>query len=233
VRVAARRADAARGAARAAWLALLLLLAACRAPPAAPFGPDEFWGVVGSMRGATGEEDARARLAGRLAQLPEPHLVAFRSHYDAAVAAADRGDVWAAGRLANGGHATDDGFQYFREWLVAQGREVYERTLAAPDTLADFPFADEPGSRAEWEGLAFEAVRVYEARTGRDFPRLTGSPAARFALPDWDGRDYTHAVLAQRLPRLWARYGAELQAWERQFEPGGSVPPAHAVPDGP
>ena len=47
--------------------------------------------------------------------------------------------------IVNGG-ASDDGFDYFRGWLIAQGREVFEGTLAKPDSLADV--IDDPDS--EW-----------------------------------------------------------------------------------
>jgi hypothetical protein len=44
-------------------------------------------------------------------------------------------DQWGAAYLANGG-CSDDGFDYFRGWLIGQGRKVYETVLADPDSLA-------------------------------------------------------------------------------------------------
>jgi hypothetical protein len=32
---------------------------------------------------------------------------------------------------------SDDGFDYFRSWLMLQGRETFGRAVAAPDSLAD------------------------------------------------------------------------------------------------
>ncbi|WP_439145547.1 DUF4240 domain-containing protein [Streptomyces virginiae] len=46
--------------------------------------------------------------------------------------------LWAAAYLANGG-CSDDGFDYFRGWLIAQGCEVFERVVADPDALAELP----------------------------------------------------------------------------------------------
>jgi hypothetical protein len=204
-------------------LALTLLLSTLTActptpPPAAPLDRNTFWRIMEATHGAADDEQARQRLALRLASLPDQHLVDFYRHYNGLVDEADRGDLWAAGRLLNGGHATDDGFDYFREWLVAQGHDVYERALAEPDSLSTIDFVQTKGSRAEWEGIAYEAVNVYETRTQRPFPRDPPDPAARFRSPGWDYRDYTDAVMAQRLPRLWQKYGAEMQAWDRQFE---------------
>jgi hypothetical protein len=52
-----------------------------------------------------------------------------------------RWDLWAAAYVINGG-ASDDGFEYFLGWLMAQGRTRWEATLADPDSLADIVDAD-------------------------------------------------------------------------------------------
>ena len=52
------------------------------------------------------------------------------------VAQAHRWDLGAAAYLMRGGYS-DDGFDYFRGWLIAQGRSRRERALADPDSLAD------------------------------------------------------------------------------------------------
>jgi hypothetical protein len=70
---------------------------------------DEFWTIV---------ERARAEVG------------------DTVPAEAYRVDLWAAADLMCGG-CSDDGFACFRGWLVAQGRTVRERAVAAPDSLAD------------------------------------------------------------------------------------------------
>jgi hypothetical protein len=49
-----------------------------------------------------------------------------------------RQPVWAAAYVINGG-CSDDGFEYFRGWLITQGREVFDRVVADPDALSDLP----------------------------------------------------------------------------------------------
>lgn len=56
------------------------------------------------------------------------------------MAISHRNQLWAAGYLINDG-CSDDGFEYFRAWLIAQGREVFERVVADPDALAGLPAA--------------------------------------------------------------------------------------------
>jgi hypothetical protein len=43
------------------------------------------------------------------------------------LAASYRTVLWAAACLINGGYS-DDGFEYFRGWLIVQGRDVFERS---------------------------------------------------------------------------------------------------------
>jgi hypothetical protein len=52
--------------------------------------------------------------------------------------------LWAAAYLINGG-CSDDGFESFRCWLIVQGRTVFERSVADPDTLADLPVIQAAG----------------------------------------------------------------------------------------
>ncbi|WP_344506013.1 DUF4240 domain-containing protein [Dactylosporangium maewongense] len=78
-----------------------------------------------------------ASLVEVLRGLPLADLVAFRGVQDELFRRdAYRWDLWAAADLINGG-ASDDGFEYFLGWLMAQGRMRWEATLADPDSLAD------------------------------------------------------------------------------------------------
>ena len=45
-------------------------------------------------------------------------------------------DLWQAAVLINGG-ASDDGFYYFRLWLVGMGKAVFAAALENPDSLAN------------------------------------------------------------------------------------------------
>ena len=49
-----------------------------------------------------------------------------------------RRDLWGAAYLINGG-CSDDGFDYFRGWLLGQGQAIWQAALADPDSLADHP----------------------------------------------------------------------------------------------
>ncbi|MFE0491889.1 DUF4240 domain-containing protein [Streptomyces griseoaurantiacus] len=79
----------------------------------------------------------------------------------------------AAAHLVSGG-CSDDGFDYYRGWLIAQGREVFETMVAGPDALAGPPLVQ--ASAADGLGLEGEDVlgvawTAHLMATGEQLPR--------------------------------------------------------------
>ncbi|KAB8186276.1 DUF4240 domain-containing protein [Nonomuraea phyllanthi] len=85
-----------------------------------------------------------------------------------------------AAALIYEGYCGDDPFLYFRLWLVAQGKAVYEGALDAVDSLADHrpvqllatkPMSDwDEDSEWPWlESLLYVALHAYEHTTGKNF----------------------------------------------------------------
>lgn len=81
--------------------------------------------------------------------------------------AAYRNDLWAA-CTALGAHASDDGFDYFRTWLISQGKDIYMEAMRDPDTLASNPHS---GKEMSFEAFAYCAIEAYKEKlhlTGKD-----------------------------------------------------------------
>src|SRR5262249_4867117 len=117
-----------------------------------------------------------------------------------------RNPLWAAAYLVNGG-CSDDGFEYFRGWLIMQGRAVYERVVADPDALADLAVirAKAPsGWPVECEETLYIAARAYRAATGGGVP-VRGVRSGRPRLDP--AREFGFADRAEEGPR-----GARLAA---------------------
>ncbi len=95
----------------------------------------------------------------------------------------------------------------FRGWLVAQGREVYDAAIAAPDSLVDCP---ELGDDLPWgEELWGVAMEAYTDRTGDEMPGLSGWPGQLIeedAESPWRSPEQVSRELRRRYPRLWARF---------------------------
>jgi hypothetical protein len=146
-------------------------------------------------------------LVDELTKLDLDELVAFEHYFDDLTDRAYRRDLWGAAYLINGG-ASDDGFYYFRCWLVGRGKQAYEAALADPDNLVDFVTLNQE-YECEIYGVALEAWRQkggdeaeYErvhARRKRRSPKLRGR--------GWDFDD--DAQVRKRLPRLATMYLSE------------------------
>ncbi|MFF5340319.1 DUF4240 domain-containing protein [Streptomyces althioticus] len=170
----------------------------------------QFWRVVEAARDQAPDPDDAGdvvrRATAQLATRPAEEIVAAQQVLWDLMADSYTVPLWAAAYLINGG-CSDDGFDYFRGWLIAQGREVFERAVADPDALADLPVVR--ASAADGLGLECEAVLgiVRDARiraTGRHLP--ADAFTIRYPEPDtsWHFDFDDHAEMARRLPRLAA-----------------------------
>jgi hypothetical protein len=96
---------------------------------------DKFWNHIRATRRRDPDEHAE-RLVARLARLTREDIVDFCFWWGRMHAEAYRINLWAAAYHVNGG-CSDDGFDYFRNWLILQGRDVFTAAVADPNTLAD------------------------------------------------------------------------------------------------
>lgn len=133
-----------------------------------------FWQLIEESReNAGGDVDAQAEeLTDLLADLPADEIVAFNRVLHELLAAAYRWDLWAAAYIVNGG-CSDDGFEYFRCWLISQGERVYREALDDPESLVD---RAEPDA-TEAESMLYAAGDAYKVETGRDLPRPPSGPS--------------------------------------------------------
>lgn len=71
------------------------------------------------------------------------------------------------------------GFDYFRSWLIMQGRKVFERIVTEPDALADLPVIHAAAAR----------VPIMEcedkAATGEQLPDDAYTTRAWNLMPGW------------------------------------------------
>jgi uncharacterized protein DUF4240 len=87
----------------------------------------------------------------------------------------------------------------FRAWVISRGREVYERTLEDPDSLADLPDVQDPDGNFEAELFAGAAYHVYEEAFGEE---LDGGGEMDLLEPA--GTELDDDGIRRALPRLWA-----------------------------
>lgn len=108
-----------------------------------------------------------------------------------------RWDLWGAAYVINQG-CSDDGFDYFRGWLLVQGKDVWDAALRDPETLAEIPIAGD----VQCEDALYVASKAYEESTGRTLPPEHPQPSEPTGVR-WNEND-----LEARYPKLWKRFGA-------------------------
>src|SRR5690606_25571550 len=116
----------------------------------------QFWKMLESTLDDDPDEQLQ-RLRDRLMQLAPQEVVSFDEHIHRRLNEAYRHDLWGAAYLINGG-ASDDGFEYFRLWLIGRGQRVFESALKDPDLLATL--VPEDIEDAEFESLLYVAAEV-------------------------------------------------------------------------
>ena len=170
---------------------------------------ERFWAIVEQSRiGFDGDQDAQeAALRAILVTLNVDEIEQFDAQFQEAMRESYRWDLWAAAYLIQGG-CSDDGFEYFRYWLISLGRERFEATLRDPDSLAEFiEDADDEEGR-EFEAFAVAAHRVWEKKTGKDILEMHVPADRRPYEPigePWEEDDDEY--FARAFPKLTARFG--------------------------
>jgi hypothetical protein len=153
-----------------------------------------FWYLVDAARDAAGD-DAQERIAGLEQVLLTHHpdeVQAFQDKYDELLQRANTWELWGAAFVINGG-CSDDGFRYFRDWLISEGEQVFEAALADPDSLAELPI----GADWELEGFGYVAAEVFEQMTDTPVARRRALEGGEPTGTAWHEDD-----LPARYPRL-------------------------------
>jgi uncharacterized protein DUF4240 len=128
--------------------------------------------------------------------------VEFEGHFTELRAESYSWELWGAAYLMNGG-CSDDGFEYFRAWLIAQGREIFETALKDPDTLAVLASPE-----GELEDFLYVASGLYEDETGEVMPESVVIFRGMGPPDLGEGWDFDSAAeMKKRYPKLFAKYG--------------------------
>ncbi len=165
----------------------------------------EFWEIVDSTReAADGDPEEHADLlVERLARLDPDSVLDFARHFETRFQRAFRWDLWGAADIMLGG-ADEESFDYFRCWLIGQGRHVFEGALHAPDDLASLVGPFDPEADGDAEDLGYAADEAYEQLTGTRLPDLELPPQD---APEGDPLDFDdEQAMAARYPGLWSRF---------------------------
>lgn len=173
----------------------------------ASMSDDAFWAIIEQTIAFEADTDRQTEaLAEALRARPTDDVLAFSGAFERQLNAAYTWDLWGAGYVVHGG-MSDDGFEYFRRWLISKGRTVFQRVLAAPDDLADILAPNSIGA-LEYEEFAYVAGEVWTSRTNQSLDTFHERAGTTFHNGDPSGEPFEQnaAYLAVRYPKLWRRF---------------------------
>ena len=175
--------------------------------------PDSFWMLIDQAKNACGQDQRACAywLTEQLVAMGPEQTLNFHSIMHGYRELADKYGLWNAATLILEDGCYSDGFEDFRAWLIAQGREPYMAALKDPDSLANVLVY----GNCRFESLPYVGDMAYE--------RLTGGRAYDDMDPDahqqlvaglrqeivyGEGIGYPHewSEVAAYLPRLTAQH---------------------------
>lgn len=132
-------------------------------PTAEMMDEEQFWAIVQTaVDEADDDEEAYLEVVKReLSKLSLKEMIGFRLRTDKLLYDSYTSEMWCAGYLMNGG-CSDDGFEYFRLWVISRGRKVYEAAMANPDNLIDYIDDDAEMDFFEFELFWYVALEAFE-----------------------------------------------------------------------
>ena len=132
-------------------------------PTAEMMDEEQFWAIVQTAVDEAGDdEEAYLEVVKReLSKLSLKEMIGFRLRTDKLLYDSYTSEMWCAGYLMNGG-CSDDGFEYFRLWVISRGRKVYEAAMANPDNLIDYIGDDDEMDFFEFESFWYVALEAFE-----------------------------------------------------------------------
>lgn len=148
---------------------------------------DRFWMLVEGARRTSGNDGMVMAMAlqASLGRLSADEIFGFHLRLNERLDESYRWDLWAVAYIVNGG-ASDDGFEYFRGWLIAQGRQYFEAALKDPSRAADRAGAAYDN---ENEQILYAAMGAYEAKTGKPPPVPPSRRGPEPAGKRWEEKD--------------------------------------------
>ena len=183
---------------------------------------EKFWELIDESREACKDnmKDMAKYLEERLSSLSLDEDKTFCGIYDTYHRAANKPGIISVAHLMNHEMLTDDGFTDFRNWLIAQGKEIYLETMRNPEILAEK--AGEPiEGWYEFELLGYAGMRIVEQKTGDYRQSIVHLPEDELKgildeieYGEYIDKDLSIEELKEAFPKFTERFIAENEEYD-------------------
>jgi Protein of unknown function (DUF4240) len=97
---------------------------------------DLYWRIVERSLEETEDQDEQEQyLIKEIGKLSPKQMIGFRLRTDQLLYDTYNSEMWCAGYIMNQG-CSDDGFEYFRNWVISRGKDVYYNAKENPTVLS-------------------------------------------------------------------------------------------------
>ncbi|MFD0751900.1 DUF4240 domain-containing protein [Mucilaginibacter calamicampi] len=172
----------------------------------------EFWKIIDySYNAAKGNLDLQNEIiVKKLSAYAPEEIINFEIILCKKLIEANNYKILAANKIIDA-YVSDDGFLYFRLWLISLGRETFEQTIKNPDYLAGVV---DNGVVPDFEHLLYVSTQAYKNKTGKQqeddsFPRdVAFNKGLNYDLggPAITGNDWKEDELPKLYPKLWEKF---------------------------
>ncbi len=127
---------------------------------------DEFWAIIDqSLEKSTNKAEQKAYIENELDKLPLDKIIGFqlktiKLRYDTYTS-----EMWCAAYLIRNG-CSDDGFEYFRSWLIHRGKEAFYNAKENPDSLLEVVKSISQPYSYSMQYFWSIAMKVFSNKTG-------------------------------------------------------------------
>ena len=189
---------------------------------------NEFWELIDKTRKQSkGDTDLQARLLiDTLSQKTFEEIFEYEWIFYKLYTESYKSDVWAMAYMINGG-CSDDSFDYFRAWLIAQGKKYFELFMKEPEIVVDESEQDLEYGECEYMiGVSRDAYTKKITYSGITDALFKGIPVTELILYlDWDcdyyevfdeifkqikfpkiNLDWDDDNLGQKFPKFYKKY---------------------------
>ncbi|QBN17649.1 DUF4240 domain-containing protein [Flavobacterium nackdongense] len=127
---------------------------------------DKFWLIIDhSLKKSSNQEEQEKILIQEIEQLSPKEMIGFRLRTDKLLYDTYTSEIWCAGYMMNGG-CSDDGFEYFRCWIISRGKNAYYKTKLNPDYLINE--ISEDSEFYDFESFWYVALTAFKNKTGKE-----------------------------------------------------------------